>query len=57
MHGMEGGGWLWLLMGLGIVLLGATIGYAAAQSRRRPKDPTVEGMRDAKTREIYRKGG
>jgi hypothetical protein len=57
MRVMEGGGWLWLLIALGMVLLGAAIGYASAQSRHRPTDPTVEGLRDAKTREIYRKGG
>ena len=54
---MEGGGWLWLFVALGMVLLGIAIGYATAMWRHRPQDPTVKGLRDAKTREIYRKGG
>jgi hypothetical protein len=54
---MEGGGWLWLFVALGMVLLGVAIFYSSAMWRRRSKDPTVEGLRDAKTRENYRRGG
>lgn len=49
---MEGGGWIWLLVELGMVLLGIAIGYATAMWRHRPKDATVAGLRDERTREI-----
>jgi hypothetical protein len=54
---MEGSGWLWLFVAAGMVLLGVALFYASAIWRRRPRDPAVEGLRDAKTRENYRRGG
>jgi cytochrome oxidase assembly protein ShyY1 len=54
---MEGGGWLWLLVGLGTVVLGIAIALGTQLWRKRRKNRVTEAVREATTRENYRRGG
>jgi len=55
---MEGetGGWLWLLIDVGfVVVLGAALIYGIVQWRNRPKGPAVQQQRDEATRRLFDK--
>lgn len=48
------GGYLWLLMDVGlVVILGGAIFYGIMQWRRRSRRPAVEQARDEATRRLY----
>jgi hypothetical protein len=51
---MEGGGWLWLLVALGMIALAVAFAYVIKQ--RRSARSTRE-RREQATRENYRQGG
>jgi HAMP domain-containing protein len=54
---VEGGGWLWILVAIGTVALGAVIAIASNRWRAsRLNRSERAGMEDA-TRENYREGG
>ncbi len=44
-------GWLWVVMGVGVVVLGVAIAFGA--SRRRHRDSATTEVRDRATRRIY----
>ena len=54
---MEGGGWLWLVVALGTVVLGIAIAVGTQLWRKRRKNRVTEAVREATTRENYRRGG
>jgi hypothetical protein len=48
------GGWLWFIIDVILVAaLGIGIAYGIIAWRRRRKDPTIEGVRDAATHRAY----
>jgi hypothetical protein len=50
----DAGGWLWLIIDVGLVaLLGAGLAYVMLTWRRRRKDPMIERARDEATRRAY----
>jgi len=54
---MDGGGWLWLILGLlGVGGLGVAIGYGSVLWSRRRKDRATRQKRDEAVREIYKQG-
>jgi hypothetical protein len=53
----DGGGWLWLLVALGIVALGAGMIYGSIQWRSARRDRREREHREQTTRENYRRGG
>jgi hypothetical protein len=51
----DAGGWLWFLIDVILVAaLGLAMVYGITAWRRRPKDPTIERVRDDATRRGYR---
>jgi hypothetical protein len=50
----DAGGWLWLIIDVILVAaLGIGIAYGIIAWRRRRKNPTIEGVRDAATHRAY----
>jgi uncharacterized iron-regulated membrane protein len=54
---MEGGGWLWLLVAVGLIALAAGIASGTQMWRHRRKDPRAKAETAAATRRNYREGG
>ena len=54
---MEGGGWLWVVMALGVIALGVALAFATQRSRHRRNDALTKARTDAATRRNYRQGG
>lgn len=54
---MEDGGWLWILIALGLVLLGVAIASGESVWRYRRRNRFTQARADAATQENYRKGG
>lgn len=54
---MEGGGWLWILVALGVIALGIALASGAQLWRHRRKDPVTKARTDAVTHRNYREGG
>ncbi len=49
----ELGGWMWILMNVGlVVLLGAALGYGMWTWRARRRSPAMDRLRDRKTEEL-----
>jgi hypothetical protein len=49
------GGWLWIVVDIiGVVILGAAIAYGAMRWKR-PKNPTLDRIRDNATERLYKK--
>lgn len=54
---MEGGGWLWILVALGVIALGIALASGTQLWRHRRKDPVMKAHTDAVTHRNYREGG
>jgi hypothetical protein len=51
----DAGGWLWLVIDVGfVVILAMALVYGIYMWRTRSRNPTVERIRDEATRETYR---
>ena len=51
----DAGGWLWLLIDVGfVVILAMALNYGIYMWRTRSRNQTVERIRDEATRETYR---
>jgi hypothetical protein len=46
------GGWLWILIVIGVAALGIAIAYDATRWRR-PRNPVLEKIRDGLTARLY----
>ena len=53
---MEGGGWLWILVALGLIGLGVALAANIQFWRHRRKGPVTKARTDAATRRNYREG-
>ncbi|MGH6735119.1 MAG: hypothetical protein ACRECX_03440 [Methyloceanibacter sp.] len=51
------GGWIWALVGLGVIVLGLGIAYGNDMWRHRRKDYAAKHEQAEVTRENYRRGG
>ena len=51
------GGWLWAVIGLGVILLGAVLIWNVIVWRRRRLSGAERRRQDAVVRENYRRGG
>jgi hypothetical protein len=51
---MEGGGWLWILVALGVIAFGLALASGTQFWRHRRKDPVTKARTDAATRRNYR---
>lgn len=48
------GGYLWAVINIiGVIALGAALAYGASVWRKRPRDRTLEKVRDDATRNLY----
>ena len=54
---MDFGGWLYLLIVLGVLILATALIYDTAMRRKRRKDLKMQGLEDETIRENYRRGG
>ena len=54
---MEGGGWLWIFIALGVIALGIALASGTQLWRQRRKDPVSKARTEAATRRNYREGG
>jgi hypothetical protein len=54
---MDGGGWLWMFIALGLIALGVAIASNIRPWRDGRRDSLKKARSDAKTRRNYREGG
>jgi hypothetical protein len=54
---MEGSGWLWLLVAIGIVALGVAMAYATNKWRKARMNSSERERTEQATRENYRRDG
>jgi hypothetical protein len=54
---MDFGGWLYLLIVLGVLILATALIYDTATWRKRRKDLKMQRLEDETIRENYRRGG